>query len=74
MNRFAGFNISTIAIEVPITRITSDGKPAATTNNPVIGMYANTTRQKVRVLGEDDAAEGRRAGRGCRCRAWPTRW
>jgi hypothetical protein len=54
VNRFAGFNISTIAIEVPITRITSDAKPAATTNNPVIGVYANTSRQKVRVLGEDD--------------------
>ena len=54
VNRFAGFNISTIAIEVPISRVTSDGKPAATTNNPVIGVYANTARQKVRVLGEDD--------------------
>jgi hypothetical protein len=51
VNRFSGFNISTIAIEVPITRITSDGKPAASTNNPVIGVYANTARQKVRVLG-----------------------
>jgi hypothetical protein len=61
VNRFAGFNISTIAIEVPITRITSDAKPAPTTNNPVIGIYANTTRQKVRVLGEDDAEK---VGRG----------
>src|SRR6516225_4256938 len=47
INRFSGANISTIAIEVPITRITSDGKPAATTANPVIGMYASTSRQKV---------------------------
>ena len=31
VNRFSGANISTIAIEVPITRVTSDGKPAATT-------------------------------------------
>jgi hypothetical protein len=57
VNRFAGFNISTIAIEVPISRITSDGKPAATTKNPVIGVYANTSRQKVTVLGEDDKAK-----------------
>jgi len=42
VNRFSGFNISTIAIEVPITRITSDGKPPASTSNPVIGVYANT--------------------------------
>ena len=52
VNRFSGFNISTIAIEVPITRITSDGKPPASTNNPVIGVYANTARKKVRVLGQ----------------------
>jgi len=44
VNRFSGANISTIAIEVPITRITSDGKPAATSKNPVIGMFANTLR------------------------------
>jgi hypothetical protein len=49
VNRFSGANISTIAIEVPITRITSDGKPAATTNNPIIGMFANTLRQGVQV-------------------------
>jgi hypothetical protein len=53
VNRFSGFNISTIAIEVPISRVTSDGKTAATKNS-VIGVYANTSRQKVKVLGEDD--------------------
>ena len=52
VNRFSGFNVSTIAIEVPITRITSDGKPPASTSNPVIGVYANTARKKVRVLGQ----------------------
>jgi hypothetical protein len=50
VNRFSGFNISTIAIEVPIKRITSDGRPPATTANPVIGIYAETDRHKVRVL------------------------
>src|SRR6516225_3925632 len=64
VNRFSGFNISTIAIEVPITRITSDGKPASTTKDPVSGMYAETDRRKVRVLhrsGErdDDEEDGR---------------
>jgi hypothetical protein len=54
VNRFSGFNISTIAIEVPITRITSDGKPPASTKNPVIGVYANTARPKVRLLGKPD--------------------
>jgi hypothetical protein len=46
VNRFSGSNISTIAIEVPITRITSDAKPASTTKYPVIGIYAETARQK----------------------------
>src|SRR5262249_54305538 len=52
VNRFSGFNISTIAIEVPIRRVTSDGKPAKTTKNPIIGVYAETDRRKVRVLSQ----------------------
>jgi len=55
VNRFSGFNVSTIAIEVPIKRITSDGKPASMTKYPVIGVYAAADRQKVRVLREGDA-------------------
>jgi hypothetical protein len=54
INRFSGFNVSTIAIEVPIRRITVDGAPAATTAQPVIGTYASTTRPKVTVLGGND--------------------
>jgi hypothetical protein len=50
INRFSGANISTIAIEVPIRRITVDGAPASSTAQPVIGMYASTTRPKVTVL------------------------
>ena len=68
-NRFSGANISTIAIEVPITRITSDGLPAATSANPVIGMYAATARQQNRVLGGGSTAD-----RSCRYRGWAIRW
>jgi hypothetical protein len=50
VNRFSGSNISTIAIEVPIRSITSDGEPAATTKFPVIGMFASTARHKLNVL------------------------
>jgi Domain of unknown function (DUF4331) len=57
VNRFSGFNVTTIAIEVPIKRITSDGKPAATTANPVIGIYAETDRRKVRVLSKSGKSE-----------------
>jgi hypothetical protein len=58
VNRFSGANISTIAIEVPIKLVTSDGKPASTTKHPVIGIYAETDRQKVRVLGEQGVESG----------------
>ncbi len=40
VNRFSGFNINSITIEVPIARITRDGRP------PIIGMYASTSRQE----------------------------
>ena len=50
VNRFSGFNVSSIAIEVPITRITSDGQPASITQNPFIGVYASTARKNVRAL------------------------
>jgi len=53
VNRFTGTNVNTIAIEVPITRITHDGKSADQTNTPVIGMYASTARQKETKLTKD---------------------
>jgi Domain of unknown function (DUF4331) len=44
VNRFSGTNVHTIAIEVPITWITSDGKPAPETVYPIVGTYASTAR------------------------------
>ena len=43
VDTLSGFNVSSIAIEVPIASVT--GNP-----NAVIGAYASTERQKVRVL------------------------
>ena len=40
VDHFSGFNVSTIALEIPIDSITHD-------HNRVIGMYASTSRQKV---------------------------
>ncbi len=40
---FSGFNVNSIAIEVPISAITSNP-------NAVIGLYASTSRQKFKVL------------------------
>jgi hypothetical protein len=54
VNRFSGANVTTIAIEVPITRVTNDGKPAAASANPIIGMYGSTARNKIRRLNDKD--------------------
>ncbi len=56
VNRFSGFNITSVAIEVPITRITVDGKPPDSTAFPIIGMYASTSRQQVTILSENGEA------------------
>jgi hypothetical protein len=50
INRFSGTNVNTIAIEVPIKRITDDKAGPDTTQQPVIGVYASTSRQVIRVL------------------------
>jgi len=60
INRFSGFNIHTIAIELPISQVTIDRKPSTTTKNPVIGLYASTSRQKTREL----ESKGRTTNRG----------
>src|SRR5215813_8045359 len=51
INRFSGFNVSSIAIEVPIRRITRDHEGPSTTRHPVIGMYASTARHQEKELG-----------------------
>ncbi|MCI0468323.1 MAG: DUF4331 domain-containing protein [Beijerinckiaceae bacterium] len=58
INRFSGSNVSTIAIEVPITRVTKGGKPASSASNPFIGIYAETDRRKVRILGGNVGFDG----------------
>ncbi|HBP88001.1 MAG: DUF4331 domain-containing protein [Nitrospira sp.] len=50
INRFSGFNINSIVIEVPISRVTMDGQSTDSTHTPHIGMYASTSRQQVKVL------------------------
>jgi len=51
-NALAGFNVNTIALEVPISMLTSDGQThRATDKQAVIGTYATTSRQRLSVLG-----------------------
>jgi hypothetical protein len=52
-NALAGFNVNTIALEVPITMLTSDGQAhAASDKLAVIGTWGTTSRRRVSVLGE----------------------
>ncbi len=44
-NAFSGFNVNTIAVEVPIQRLTRDRKPADASNG-TIGVWARTLRQQ----------------------------
>jgi hypothetical protein len=47
-----GFNVQTIALQVPMTRLTANGaRPTAATDaNAVIGIWSTTSRQTTRVL------------------------
>jgi hypothetical protein len=51
VNSFNGFNVHTIAFQIPITQLTTDGKPAmADGSNSIIGVWATTWRRQTRVL------------------------
>jgi hypothetical protein len=53
----SGFNVNTIALELPASMLTRDHQSPAQTNHPWLGAYASTSRPKVTVLGGHD--EGR---------------
>jgi hypothetical protein len=57
VDMLSGFNVHTIAIEVPASWITKDGLGPDDTSFPKIGAYASTSRQRVTVLatGDNDA-------------------
>lgn len=49
----SGFNVHTIALEVPASLLTKDGKGPSNTAFPTLGAYANTYRRSVRVINEE---------------------
>ncbi len=55
IDALGGFNVHTIALQVPITDLTRDHATPSGPNDPraVIGVYASASRQRVRVLNED---------------------
>ena len=46
INAFSGFNVNTIAIEVPVRRLTRDRETPGTANG-VIGVFASTSRRRI---------------------------
>jgi hypothetical protein len=52
VDNVAGFNVHTIALQVPITDLTRDHKPVmgSSASNAVIGVYASASRQRTTVL------------------------
>lgn len=60
-----GKNVHTIALQVPISSVTAGGITPTTVNSKssVLGIYASSARQRVRVLSIDGSAPPRNAGR-----------
>lgn len=62
----SGFNVHTIALEVPASWLTRDSEGPEDTESPVLGAYASTHRRSTTVLrgGDDDNEDDRRRGSG----------
>ncbi len=50
VDMLSGFNVHTIAIELPASWLTVDGKSTTATSQPVLGGYAYTSRPNIQVL------------------------
>jgi hypothetical protein len=50
VDMLSGFNVHTIAIEVPASLLTMDNLGPEETSHPQLGAFASTSRQRVRVL------------------------
>src|SRR5215208_6631228 len=60
VDMLSGFNVHTIALEVPASWLTKDGKGPADTAFPTIGAYANTYRRTTTDLREVENGDNRR--------------
>src|SRR5215210_2873524 len=60
----SGFNVHTIALEVPASLLTQDHASPTATKQPKLGAYASTSRPRVTVRGGDDDRHGHGHGHG----------
>ncbi|MGH2520968.1 MAG: DUF4331 domain-containing protein [Anaerolineales bacterium] len=54
IDMLSGFNVHTLALEVPARLLTKDGKSADNTSQPLLGAYASTSRPRMTVLRQSD--------------------
>ena len=59
----SGFNVHTIALELPAELLTQDKESAEETSQPILGAYASTSRRAVRVMNSDDDDDRQNNGR-----------
>jgi Domain of unknown function (DUF4331) len=57
VDMLSGFNVHTIALEVPASLLTKDKKGADVTAFPTLGAYASTSRRSEKVLKDDGSAK-----------------
>jgi len=53
VDMLSGFNVHTIALEIPANLLTKDKKGIADTNFPTLGAYASTSRRSEKVLKDE---------------------
>ena len=63
VDMLSGFNVHTIALEVPASLLTRDGKGPGETTQPKLGLYASTSRRNVTVLRAPNGSNGHGQGR-----------
>src|SRR5687768_4965457 len=54
VDMLSGFNVHTIALEVPASWLTEDEEGPSDTESPVLGGYASTHRRSTTVMRDDD--------------------
>jgi hypothetical protein len=64
IDQLSGFNVHTIALEIPANWLTKDGQGPEDTASPVLGAYANTYRRSTTVMRDDDDNKDRRQSSG----------
>jgi Domain of unknown function (DUF4331) len=63
VDQLSGFNVHSIALEVPASLLTSDGQGADATAQPKLGAYAETERPKETVVSDKSPTRDKQRGK-----------